>query len=294
MKLPLFLFAIFSIVNINGQDPSFSMGSENQIYINPAFTGTINNMRAGLSYRNQWPGISGTYITTNAYFDKHIGKWGGLGVKYTHDNAASTLKSDYVYLNYAYQIKIKENGVLSLGLELGYIQKSLDWSKLTFGDMISDRRGFVYQTGDMPRGGNVYNIDIGAGVLYYDNIFFSSFSIHHINQPNQSLIGGTSRLPIMFNYFGGAKLNIGELAILPQVDIKCQDNFISTVGWLKWQYKFVQFGIGDRLNDAMLFTLGGTFDVGSSVHQIWDGGYIIFGSTFTSPGNPDFWLIRTM
>ena len=39
-----------------------------------------------------------------------------------------------------------------VGARATWFQKFLDWDKLTFGDMIDPRRGFIYQTGDVPRG----------------------------------------------------------------------------------------------------------------------------------------------
>jgi glycosyltransferase involved in cell wall biosynthesis len=52
-------------------------------------------------------------------------------------------------------------------------QKYLDWSKLTFGDMIDPRRGFIYQTGDVPRGnGKRGYFDASAGFVGYTDIFY--------------------------------------------------------------------------------------------------------------------------
>ncbi|HRE96129.1 MAG TPA: type IX secretion system membrane protein PorP/SprF, partial [Flavobacteriales bacterium] len=92
-----------------------------------------------------------------------------------------------------------------------YFQKSLDWSKLTFGDMIDPRRGFVYQTGDVPRGGSVGNMDFSAGILGFSENFYIGFSAHHLTEPNESLVTGTSPLPMKLSGHAGAVIPLGKV-----------------------------------------------------------------------------------
>jgi len=241
-----------------GQDPSFSQSANNLTYVNPAFTGTSENFRANFSYRNQWPGISGTFITTNVSVDQSVGKFGGVGITYIHDLAGDIFITDNIYLDYAYQCDIGEKSVLSFGVEVGYFQKSLDWSALTFGDMIDARRGFVYTTANTPSGGKVSDFDLGVGVLYYNEFLFAGYALHHINQPNQSIYGGESRLPSLHSFYAGGMINIGDLTISPQVDIKAQGTFQTMLGIVKANYKWVTCGVGYRDQDAVIGYLGFT------------------------------------
>ena len=54
------------------QDPEFTQFYANPLYLNPAFAGTARCPRVNLNYRNQWPGISGTYVTYSASYDQHF------------------------------------------------------------------------------------------------------------------------------------------------------------------------------------------------------------------------------
>lgn len=253
----LFCFSVVSILSYS-QDPSFSQPSNNLTYLNPAFTGTSKSLRTGLSYRNQWPGITGSYVTTNISVDQYLGKWGGVGVTYVHDLAGAALKTNSLYLDYAYQINIGEESVLSLGVEIGYIQKNLDWSKLTFGHMIDPRHGFVYPTANLPIGHKRSNIDLGAGVLYYNKFLFAGYGLHHINQPNLSFYVGESKLPMLHSFYAGGMINIGEFTVSPQVDFKAQGSFQSLIGIVKANYKWITFGTGLRSKDAFVGYLGVT------------------------------------
>jgi gamma-glutamylcyclotransferase (GGCT)/AIG2-like uncharacterized protein YtfP len=58
--------------------------------------------------------------------------------------------------------------------------------------MIDPRRGFIYSTGDVPRGGSRGFFDASAGMLIFNKSFFAGFAAHHLNMPNESMIVGNS------------------------------------------------------------------------------------------------------
>ncbi|MCG8577246.1 MAG: type IX secretion system membrane protein PorP/SprF, partial [Flavobacteriales bacterium] len=45
------------------QDPEFTQFYANPIYLNPAFAGSHGCPRLNLNHRNQWPSISGAFVT---------------------------------------------------------------------------------------------------------------------------------------------------------------------------------------------------------------------------------------
>ncbi|MDX1653203.1 MAG: type IX secretion system membrane protein PorP/SprF, partial [Brumimicrobium sp.] len=70
----------------NAQDPQFSQFYANPIYLNPAFAGSHGCPRFALNYRNQWPALSGTFVTFSASYDQYFTNIsGGFGVIATHD-----------------------------------------------------------------------------------------------------------------------------------------------------------------------------------------------------------------
>jgi type IX secretion system PorP/SprF family membrane protein len=69
------------------QDPQFTQFYANPLYLNPAFAGAKRCPRVNMNYRNQWPAISGTFVTYNASFDMHIDALhGGIGGYFMADS----------------------------------------------------------------------------------------------------------------------------------------------------------------------------------------------------------------
>ena len=144
-----------SISDVYSQDAEFTQFYASPIFLNPAFAGTHMCPRLTLNHRNQWPGVPATFITNAFSYDQHVdGLHGGLGLMVVNDRMANSLQNNRVSGVYSYQMKLSRKFSVRLGFESTFWQKKLDWNQLTFGDMIDPIRGFVYQTGDLPRGGS--------------------------------------------------------------------------------------------------------------------------------------------
>ena len=250
----------------SAQDPQFTQFYANPLYLNPAFAGTARCPRVVLNYRNQWPALTGTFVTTSASYDQHIDAiLGGLGVLVTNDQAGKgTLTTTTVSGIYSYQLAVSRKFSMKFAAQATYFQKSLDWSKLTFGDQIDPRRGFIYNTNDVPRGGSVGNADFSAGVLGYTDIFFVGFAANHLSQPNESLIVGVSRLPIKFTAHAGAMIPIGmrgkygkaKTKISPNILYQQQAQFRQLNLGLYVDHGPITAGIWYRTRDAFIALIG--------------------------------------
>jgi type IX secretion system PorP/SprF family membrane protein len=191
------------------QDPEFTQFYANPLYLNPAFAGTNNCPRLTLNYRNQWPSLSGTYVTNSISYDQEINNLGGVGLLITHDVAAKTISTFNVSGIYAKAIPLTRILSLRVGFQATFFQKTLDWSKLTFGDMIHSRRGFVHQTKEITRGGKKIGVDFSGGVLLYSETFYAGIAAHHLNEPQESLIlSDKSKLPLKLTGHIGAMLDL--------------------------------------------------------------------------------------
>src|SRR5262245_45456451 len=83
----LALAAMFTL-DLHAQDPQFTQFYANPLYLNPAFAGAARRPRVALNYRNQWPALTGTFVTTSVSYDQHVeGIQGGLGFLVTSDQA---------------------------------------------------------------------------------------------------------------------------------------------------------------------------------------------------------------
>lgn len=216
--------------NAFAQDAEFTQFYANPLYLNPALAGTTRCPRVNLNYRNQWPGISGTYVTYSASYDQHIDViGGGLGLLVINDKAGQgTLTTTNVSGIYSYMLPVSREFSMKFGVQATYFQKSIDWSKLTFGDMIDERRGFVYNTNEVQRLQSKSNVDFSAGILGYSKRYFFGFAAHHLTQPDEGLLG-PSKLPMKLTGHAGATLPVGdkgaETFISPNVLFQKQQNF---------------------------------------------------------------------
>ncbi len=232
-RLVLIFCVLFSVVfseSAFAQDPEFTQFYANPLYLNPAFAGTARCPRINLNYRNQWPAISGTYVTYSASYDQHFDAiGGGVGLLVTNDKAGrGTLTTTNVALMYSYQLNVTREFSMKFGFQAAYFQKSIDWSKLTFGDMIDERRGFVYNTNEVPGQNSKSNVDLSVGMLGYSKRYFFGAAAHHLTQPDEGLIG-PSKLPMKITAHAGAVLPVGDknnqTTISPNVLYQKQQDF---------------------------------------------------------------------
>ena len=270
----LILVVSIIIVNSNNsqaQDPQFTQFYANPLYLNPAFAGTGRCPRVSLNYRNQWPGIpktdGGTYNTSSASYDQHIDAIsGGIGLLIVNDKAGQgTLTSTNISGIYSYQLPVTRNFSLKAGVQATYMQKKLDWTNITFGDMIDARRGFIYNTQEaVPSNNlsNVNNMDFSAGILGYSKHFFFGIAANHLTEPNESLLGGGNKSPLPRKITGhaGAVLDIGgdhsQTSISPNILYQKQGDFEQINLGLYLNKGPVIAGLWYRLKDSFILLLG--------------------------------------
>lgn len=255
------------LVEVRAQDPEFTQFYANPLYLNPAMAGSKRCPRIGLNYRNQWPNLTGSFVTSSASYDQYIdGINGGLGFYAMTDNAANTLKTTRAAFMYSYKIPVSRKFSVNLAAEAAFFQKSVDWNKLTFGDMIDPRRGFVYQTNDVQSGNSVSNVDFSAGFLGYSDIFYFGFAAHHLTQPNESLLGNQSdvnaRLPMKYTGHAGAMIpldgsyNKSKTFLSPNILFRQQGTFTQLNIGMYIKSGALTYGVWYRNKDAFIATLG--------------------------------------
>ncbi len=265
-------FAFCISGNSMAQDPEFTQFYANPIYLNPAFAGSHGCPRLNINHRNQWPSISGAFITNSISYDQYVNiLQGGIAVLITNDMAGqNTLNWSTLNLAYAYHLQMTRTFSLLIGAQATWNQKFLNWNKLSFGDQIDPRRGFIYQTGDLPRG-NVLNnnwgtrgfFDVSAGIVGYSKIFYFGFAAKHLNTPQESMILGDSKMPMRFTGHAGANIEFGKgsqyqnvTSISPNVIYTYQDGFMQLNLGTYIKYGVFTAGFWWRARDAFILTIG--------------------------------------
>ncbi|MCO5268307.1 MAG: PorP/SprF family type IX secretion system membrane protein [Brumimicrobium sp.] len=284
LKKKLYIFATIAIsLIVSGlnskafaQDPQFSQFYANPIYLNPAFAGSHGCPRFALNYRNQWPSLSGTFVTYSASYDQFFKAIaGGIGVIVTHDQQGKgTINHSTLSFIYNYHLKASRKFTLMFAGKATWNQKFLDWDKLTFGDMIDPRRGFIYATGDVPRGGTRGFFDVSAGIVGYTDIIYFGVAAYHLNMPNESMIVGKSPMPMRFVGHLGANIALGgksqysnQTSILPNIIFQYQQGFMELMLGTYIKYGIFTAGVWFRSRDAFITSIGidtGTFKIGYS------------------------------
>ena len=187
------------------QDIHFTQFDMQPLIINPAFTGMFNGqVRAGAIYRNQWASVTVPYVTYGAYVDMPLiiernGDYLSTGLQLYKDQAGDGNLSNFtglVSLAYHKYFGRGDGGAssdLAVGLQGGYAQKSIDLSKLYFGD--------EYLNGQFTPGtSQEYHLGLGNSVNYYlvnagvsfshggDKVGYTiGVAANNLNQPNDAI-----------------------------------------------------------------------------------------------------------
>lgn len=265
-KFSLSLLFLFGVSNLLAQDPTFTQFYSNPVYLNPALAGSSGCPRVAINYRNQWPQLTGNYVTYAAAYDSYFKNIsGGVGLIALHDvQGQGTIQTSMLGASYSNYLKVNRKFRLMFGAQAAYYQKYLDWSKLTFGDMIDPRRGFIYQTGDVPRGnGRRGFFDVSAGIVGFSKNFYFGAAFHHLNRPDESMILGQAKLPIKITGHIGANIKLGQRGryssttfLSPNIIYQNQNGFqqLNVGAYLK--YESFTIGAWYRNKDAFILTVG--------------------------------------
>ncbi len=191
------------------QDPQFSQFYASPIYLNPAFTGNSIQSRAAVAYRNQWAGVpnSRSFRSYVASYDHNLHLLNsGLGVLVVRDVAGNAnLSSLTAAVSYAYRVRLNKFWNWKPALQFGFGQRSVDFSKLIFGDQLVTGNNQSASAVNNTNQGVSY-MDINAGMVFYSRSFWFGMASHHLNRPNMSLLSNRSKLPIKLSAHMGQKL----------------------------------------------------------------------------------------
>ncbi len=247
-KLRLIFIALLFPLAAFAQDPQFSQFYAAPLYLNPAFAGSTQYTRVGMNYRNQWPSLDASFTTTSLFADHYIEDYNsGVGFLFTYDREGlAGLRSMNVSLQYAYQLNITDKLSFRPGFQVGYVNRSVNFDKLTFGDqfnangqIISPVTAEQFNTG-LSKG----FVDLGVGGLMYTEKAWFGVSVHHLTEPNQSVIGESSALPRKFSYHGGYKIMLKDGVMGQGLFSRKRERSVTPTFQYKNQGEFDQLDLG--------------------------------------------------
>lgn len=223
---------VFLSLQASGQDLHFSQYFNAPLLVNPANTGfnPDYSFRVGGNYRSQWANLGTPYNTMSIWGDARVledrfeNGWLGIGGSIIKDMAGSgSLSKTGAYGSIAYHQMLGYNSLLSGGFSLGYVQKRIDITKLSFDNQWNGNFFDISIPANEPFAYNqVGYLDINMGLNYAyfasDNVYLNAgVSIMHVNRPKESFFSTSiidNSLQRRYTAFANANIKIENLWII--------------------------------------------------------------------------------
>jgi type IX secretion system PorP/SprF family membrane protein len=114
------------------QAPYYTNFMFNKLPYNPGYAGSKDGICATLLLHQQWQGYVAEGAPSTQFLNVHapVGQKHGLGIGFVND-VSGYEKTLTTHIFYNYKFNIGSSGKLGVGPSVGFVQKSLDGSKLT-------------------------------------------------------------------------------------------------------------------------------------------------------------------
>ena len=202
--LSLFVCLLF-LTSAQAQDPFFSQFYAAPMNLNPALTGAFNGKyRVSAIYRDQYRKTLESQFSTyavstdlrftpgkfkSAYKDNI-----GVGVLFLSDRMGEfDYAANQINIAAAYHKSLnpQNNAYLSLGVQFGMNQRTINYGGLSFSDQFNGTTGYVLSTNEALPQNNVAFSDLAVGLNFSANpspkiSIFAGATLHHTLEPSIS------------------------------------------------------------------------------------------------------------
>jgi len=303
ISLKIFIITIITTLSINcySQDAAFSQFYAAPIFLNPAMAGGENDVSVNVTYRTNTNKVlfpynlgqftaaipikfnSLRYSGKRSQFDNYIGT-----VAITAYNEFlgfnNELKVSGLSLTTSYFLQVSFANFISFGIQAGFIQKVIDFDKLTWGSQFDTDFGFdsrispsvIFQNGQK----TIPVINAGFTWYYnakdfspYQNSKFRAFAglaASNLNRPDDSFMEIEKiHIPVLYKLHGGLGFNFAEnFELLPNILIMQQNRhnqinigtyiayFVSNKKNRNSNFYQLQLGSWYRFGDSYIISLG--------------------------------------
>jgi type IX secretion system PorP/SprF family membrane protein len=217
----------------SAQDVHFTQYFTSPLTLNPAMTGLVpDDIRFAADYRSQWSSVSSTpYVTGTLSYDMAVlkgklpeGDALGLGLMGLYDvSGTGGLENTSVGLSAAYHKGFGEEKQhhLSLGFQVDYVQKTIDFAKLTFEDQFDPATGGTpYQTNENFNHATIAYPDFNVGGMYSGKIrdhgtCYIGLSYYHLTQPVETFLNDpVHAIHARYTGYLGGSFDLNENTVL--------------------------------------------------------------------------------
>ena len=202
-----FLICLLLVSAAIGQDIHFSHFFAAPLNLNPALTGHFDGKyRVGGNYKNQWQSVTEPYRTFSGYGDYKLSRKSNrnqfsAGLLLIHDESGDgDLTVNKAFGSLAYQKSFHFPIRINAGIGVGYVQKSLDFSKLFFDNQWTNA-GFNENilSGEAVGEEKLNYLDVQAGVVIDyifpdDHLVYVGLNYAHAFTPKESFYNNANEL----------------------------------------------------------------------------------------------------
>lgn len=265
------------ILEVKAQDPQLSQYYAASLYTNPAMAGASRNIRLAISGRSQYTGLVNNYKTGVVGLDGHIsGINSGIGLLSSYDvSGDGFLTTTSASAIYSYNAQLNRQWGFNAAIQGGIIQKTFDFNKFIFQDMIDPVRGPILKTQESIPLETRTIPNFGFGALIFSNKLFGGVAIHNLLEPNQSFFyqnadSSALRLPRRYTVHGGFNIALNKtryeedrIILSPNILFMQQRNFYQVNMGFYVKQKALTLGAWFRQTsknaDAAIFMIGMRF-----------------------------------
>jgi len=263
MKKFISFWMLLSLINIaafSQQDAQFSHNMFNNMAINPGFAGNTEAICATAIARTQWMGFTdpqgnkGAPQTFLLAIDGNVNPIrGGLGLVIYQDQLGFE-KNLGVKVGYAYQMKIGP-GRLGIGAQVGFLNKTIDFSKFIYIDPVDQLLQNKSKPSDMLT-------DYSAGAFYsVKDKFYAGISSSQLSEAQSSFGAQLASPKLRRHYYLSAGYQIPlsnrSFELDPSILVKSDaSSYQFDINALLWYNDKFWAGLSYRYVDAVVVLIG--------------------------------------
>ncbi|TXC77063.1 PorP/SprF family type IX secretion system membrane protein [Luteibaculum oceani] len=212
----------------HSQDVHFTQFDASPLSLNPANTGNFNGFwRFSANFRSQWRVLNYPFTSYSTGFERNMEDKGlplSAGIYLLHDESGEAeINFNKVMTSIAINVGDEENK-WSFGIQPALVNKRLNISRLTFPQQFNPSTGVHDPNADNGEnlGSAITFFDLNAGIAWRkisgENVLKIGAAGFHLFQPNESLVGGTSKTPIRKVFHASYAFPISKsLTLMPKV-----------------------------------------------------------------------------
>ncbi|NQZ78225.1 MAG: PorP/SprF family type IX secretion system membrane protein [Ekhidna sp.] len=290
-KTSVLILLLTGWLKLHSQDAQFSQYYAASLYLNPALNGIYDDPSLHMNHKRRLQSVDVINELTQVSFILPIKTQGqyeqptaGAGIMAFNERSGfeGVYQRNSVFLNYAHNIKLGllSTYLISLGAQVGYEMRTLNFSNLAWGSQYNSFYGFddtrpvpVTEFNDQQQ-----NLVVNAGIMYYYNpernyllhkySGFVGISATNLNRPNTSYAEDAEETePVLWKYHGGLQVKFNKIFITPSIlylyirqtqQFNAGANFAYVPGAEEYRAKGTQllFGVWYRLRDSFIFSGG--------------------------------------